>query len=166
MQTKRNLIQICLLGGVLLALPAVVQAQFTFTTNNGAITITGYTGSGGAVVIPDTTNGYPVTSIRSSTFEYKNLTSVTIPGSITNIGDSAFNNCSSLTNVTLSDGLANIGNYAFQGCFKLAGVTIPNSVTIIGNYAFSSTALTNVVIPANVTIIGGGAFYISSLTNI
>lgn len=42
---------------LLLTLPAPVQAQFTFTTNNGAITITGYTGPGGAVVIPSSTNG-------------------------------------------------------------------------------------------------------------
>ncbi len=48
---------------LLLALPALVQAQFTFTTNNGAIAITGYTGPGGDVTIPSWTNGYPVTSI-------------------------------------------------------------------------------------------------------
>jgi len=66
---------------LLLTLPAVVQAQFTFTTNYGSITITGYTGPGGAVVIPDTTNGYPVTTI----------------------GSRAFNRCTSMTSVTLSD---------------------------------------------------------------
>ena len=44
---------------LLLALPAAVQAQYTDTTNNGTITITGYTGSGGAVTIPDTINGLP-----------------------------------------------------------------------------------------------------------
>ena len=48
--------------------PAVAQAQFTFATNNGTITITGYTGPGGAVTIPDTTNGYPVTSIGDYAF--------------------------------------------------------------------------------------------------
>ena len=49
---------------LLLMLPAAVQAQdFTYTTNNGAITITGYTGPGGAVTIPDMINGLPVTSI-------------------------------------------------------------------------------------------------------
>ena len=44
-------------------LPIVAQGQFTFTTNNGAITITRYTGPGGIVVIPDTTNGWPVETI-------------------------------------------------------------------------------------------------------
>jgi len=44
-----------------------VQADdYTYTTNNGAITITGYTGPGGALAIPDTINGYPVTSIGNS----------------------------------------------------------------------------------------------------
>ena len=42
---------------LLLTLPAVVQAQFLFITNNSAITITKYTGSGGAVTIPSMTNG-------------------------------------------------------------------------------------------------------------
>jgi hypothetical protein len=59
MKTKRNLIQICLLGAALLALPVAGQAQYAFTTNNGAITITGYSGLGGTVTIPSATNGYP-----------------------------------------------------------------------------------------------------------
>jgi hypothetical protein len=50
---------------LLFALPAVVQAQFNYTTNNGTITITGYTGPGGDVTIPSATNGLPVTSIGS-----------------------------------------------------------------------------------------------------
>ena len=48
---------------LLLMLPAVVQARFNFTTNNGTITITKYTGTGGDVTIPDTTNGLPFTSV-------------------------------------------------------------------------------------------------------
>ena len=53
---------------LLLTLPAVVQAQFTYTANNGQITITGYTGSGGAVTIPGTIDGLPVTSIGGYAF--------------------------------------------------------------------------------------------------
>ena len=76
---------------LLLTLPAAVQAQFTYTTRNGAITITGYTGSGGAVTIPSTINGLPVRNIGAAAFIRKpSLTSITIPNSVTIIGNGAF----------------------------------------------------------------------------
>ncbi len=67
MKTK---IQNLIIALVWLAVPALVQAQFTFTTNNGAITITGYNPAAGLnAVIPAATNGYPVTSIGDYAFE-------------------------------------------------------------------------------------------------
>src|SRR6185503_6478910 len=69
---------------VLLTLPAAVQAQYTYTINNNTITITGYAGPGGAVTIPGTISGLPVTSIGDYAFAYSNkITSVTIPSSVT-----------------------------------------------------------------------------------
>lgn len=65
---KTNLIQVCQLIAVLLALPAVVQAQSNFTTNNGAITITGDTGTNNVITIPATINGLPVESIGDYVF--------------------------------------------------------------------------------------------------
>ena len=56
---------------LLLVLPAVAQAQFTFTTNNDQITITGYNDQitgGGSATIPSTINGYPVTNIGTNAF--------------------------------------------------------------------------------------------------
>src|SRR5271165_6975882 len=86
---------------MVLALPAAAQAQYTYTTNSGAVTITGYTGPGGAVTIPASLNGLPVTSIGDEAFYGSGVTSITIPNSVTNIGGNAFQSCANLTGVTL-----------------------------------------------------------------
>ena len=158
MKAKRNLIQICLFCAAML--PAAVHAQFTFTTNNGTITITGYVGNPVSLVIPGTTNGYPVTSIATTAFRNRStLVSVTIPDSVTNIGGGAFQSCINLANATIGGGALIIGGSCFQGCPKLVNMTIPNSVTNIGSSAFDScTSLTNMVVGSGVSSIGTGAF--------
>ena len=154
---------------LLLTLPAVVQAQFTYTINNGTVTITGYTGPGGDVAIPSTLGGYPVTTIGGIAFLCcNNLTSITIPNSVTSIGDYAFETCTGLANITIPDSVTWIGVGAFYQCTALTSVTIPNSVTSIGQNAFEyCTRLTGVTIPTSVTSIASYTFeYCSSLTNI
>jgi hypothetical protein len=157
--TKRHLLQVCLLCAALL--PAAVQAQFTFTIKNDAVTITGYTGPGGVVTIPSTTNGYPVTSIADSVFQNKSsVTSVIIPDSVTNVGNSTFNYCTGLTNISIGSSVASIGNSMFFFCYRLVGMAIPNSVKNIGTNAFfECSSLTNISIPSSVTNIGDMAFF-------
>ena len=94
------------------------------------------------------------------------LKSVTVTGG--NILYGAFYNCTGLTSVTIPDSVTSIGNYAFYNCTGLTSVTIPDSVTSIGNYAFyNCTGLTSVTISNSVTSIGVGAFcYCGGLTSI
>jgi hypothetical protein len=76
------------------------EAQFTYTTNNGAITITGYPGSAGYISIPSTLYGLPVTGIgQGALSNYYNLASVTIANTVTNIGIQAFASCPILASV-------------------------------------------------------------------
>jgi BspA type Leucine rich repeat region (6 copies) len=143
-----------LLPVLLLLLPAVVQAQYAYSTNadgsiytystnaDGSANIVAYAGPPWVVTIPTNINGLIVTSIGQGAFasDY-NLTSVTIPNSVTSIGVVAFGGCSSLTNVTISDSVTSIGNGAFALCTNLTSVTIGNGVTSIGDSAFAGDAL-------------------------
>jgi hypothetical protein len=95
---------------LLSAYPVVARAQFSYATNNGTITITKYTGSGGVVTIPRIISGLPVASIW----------------------ESAFRRCSSLTNLTIPESVGNIGRSAFYGCSNLTSLTIPKGVGSIG----------------------------------
>ena len=115
-----------------LAFPIVAQAQFTYTTNNGAITVTGYTGAGGAVMIPGTINGYPVTCIGDWAFYANSVTNVLIADSVTNIGDGAFFNCESLTTVTLGSGVTRIGDWAFSFCPALTSICSRGNAPSLG----------------------------------
>ena len=101
-----------------------------------------------------------MTSIGYSAFyRCTSLTNITIPNSVTSIGDYAFWYCN-LKNITIPNGVTSIGYSAFYRCTSLTNITIPNSVTSIGDFAFNEcTSLTNIAIPDSVTSIGDHAFY-------
>ena len=82
------------------------------------------------------------------------LTTVTLPDSLTTIGDYAFFFCSSLTTITLPDSLTTIGAYAFSGCDSLTTITLPEGLTTIGDSAFQwCGSLTTVTLPDSLTTI-------------
>ena len=84
--------------------------------------------------------------------------STKIPNSVTSI-DYAFAGCTGLTGITIPNSVTSIGNDAFYHCTGLTSITIPNSVTSIGNDAFyHCTGLTSITIPDSVTSIGYAAF--------
>jgi hypothetical protein len=154
------------------ALPAVVQAQFIFTTNSGATIIQRYTGQGGDVTIPDAIDGFPVTCIGNYAFESTSVTSITIPNSVTYIGNGAFWGCSSLTSITIPNSVTNIGSCVFDFCASLTNITVDPQCQFyssVDGVLFDKNQTTLVrypegnaggyTIPNNVTDIAYGAFY-------
>ena len=92
-------------------------------------------------------------------YGFRDLIRVTLPGSLTAIGDNAFSNCGSLTRLDIPDGVTSIGSFAFSGCSALASVSIPESVSSIGSGAFHECKrLTSVAIPEGVSSIGDSTF--------
>ena len=146
----------------------------------------------GALTIPATLNGYPVTKIGKYAFDScGEMTAVTIPDTVTeidefafgacdalatvnfgtglkSIGRAAFNACGSLANLDLPDGLTSIGIDAFNGCTSLPSLVIPDSVNKLDALAFEyCTGLTSVTLPDTLTDIGDRVFYrCESLTDV
>jgi len=109
---------------------------FTYTTSGSTAKITGYTGNGGDVVIPDHLFGLTVTSIDDYAFDYKSLTSVIIPDSVTSIGESAFSN-NNIVSVNIPNNVLTIGDSAFNNNDNLLNVTIGSGLSSIGDKVFS-----------------------------
>jgi hypothetical protein len=165
---------------VLLAGPAA-NAQFTYTTANGTVTITGYSGPGGALTIPSTIDGLLVTGIAQDAFAaHTGLTSVTIPSSITNIAGGPFDDCILLTSIIVESSnpaYTSVGGVLFSKSMTSlvqyprhksgTSYTIPETVITIGDDAFSgSDYLTSITLPNSVDNIGASAFFLTALTSI
>jgi hypothetical protein len=144
-----------------LPLHAASLDDLTWTTTGGEVTITDCDRAAtGELVIPDTIEGNPVTSIGGYAFEgCPSLTSITIPDGVTSIGVQAFRGCTSLTSITIPDRVTNIEYGAFYGCISLTSVTIGNSVTSIGYGAFRNcTGLTSITFLGTAPTVGTNAF--------
>jgi hypothetical protein len=116
------------------------SGDWTISVLDNQATITGYSGVGGAVEIPAVVNEISVVKVGNGwppIFGSGNttVTSVTIPDSVTSIGNTAFYNCSSLTSVTIPDSVTSIGSGAFDNCTSLTSVTLPAALFVEENYS-------------------------------
>ena len=146
---------------ITLPLHAADLSDLTYTTTGSEVTITDCNTSASLeLVIPDTIEGNPVTSIGFYAFgDCISLTNITIPDGVTSIENLGFHTCTGLTSITIGDSVISIGDYAFTKCEGLTSITIPDSVKSIGNGAFSDCpSLTSITIGNGVTSISYAAF--------
>lgn len=121
--------------------------------------------------IPEKLGIYTVTGLGEDSFStddfdsplydihHKKIHSVTIPHSVTSIGEAAFAQCRALQSLTIDDAATSIGDWAFDECLKLTTLSLGEKITTIGDYAFDDCRiLNNVTIPQSVTSIGKQAF--------
>lgn len=156
--------------------------DFTYEFEDGNVAITGYTGKDQEIVIPDVIDNRPVTAIGEKAFEGYDLTSITIPKTVTTIGTNAFNNCNLLEEINLQGDLQQCGSYfqsthdAFartkwyenqdEGVLYLGSTAIGYKGTLtteiiikdgtksIVDYAFECYSTTSAHIPESVTYVG------------
>lgn len=142
------------------------------------VTITKYTGTESTVILPSTINSWPVTKIGEAAFQDNTtITSVTIPGSVTEIGANAFagSNLTSVTyggdwsNLTIQSGNPAVQDAANEQLFDFEFI-LNNTAVIVTNYKYKGTAA-DVTIPSRyegkpVTTIGRAAFFNSAVTSV
>lgn len=114
------------------------------------------------LVIPEVSpDGDRVVAVEDYGFIWNtDLKSVTLPHTVTSIGQWAFAECSSLETVELPETLTSIGTAAFLECTALREITLPEGLTALGDSAFSTcTALTRVALPSTLKAIPQWGFY-------
>ena len=117
----------------------------------------------GDITIPSTVNyggkTYDVTSIGYFGMSCPGLTSVTIPNSITSIGQYAFCDCDNLTDIQIPNSVTRLGAWAFQDCDGLTSATIGHGVTRIDAYTFDFCSnLRTITLGRSVSSLDGDAF--------
>ena len=139
-----------------------IDGDFLYSDSTKTV-LQGYTGSSTSVTIPSS-----VTTIGEYAFNGTKITSITIPSSVTTIGGYAFQD-TKITSITIPSSVTTIGEYAFGWCQSLTSITFASGshLTEISDSMFSGCGnLTNITIPASVTRIGNYAFRSNNLTSI
>ena len=139
----------------------VLKKLIRYEISNGEATVISADKAITDANILETVKGYPVRHIAAGAFAgCKKLWTVTVPESVTDIGEDAFQDCVALVNVELPESLEEIGGYMFKNCTKLSHIDLPEGLTEISEGMFENCQiLWRIAIPSTVREIGDGAFY-------
>lgn len=131
--------------------------QFELNDDGSGYTVTGIGNCNDKnIIIPSFFDGKPITEIGKAAFAETTITSVTVPKSVTTVGEYAFSKSLNLKTINLNNGLLAIGEYAFQECASLEELALPMTVYTIGCGAFSRcSALKSVTLSENLRCING-----------
>ena len=137
---------------------------FGYNDTGNSAEILSYTGSSINITVPSEINGKTVTAIKNGAFLNKaDITSVSIPSTVTSIGNKVFRNCSSLSAVTFLPGQAendlSLGERVFEGCTSLCGIQLPGRTKNMGSHVFFNSGITEIALPAGITSIPSYTFY-------
>ena len=136
-----------------------LYGDYLFHKSGDTYTLIEYKGNGSTATLPQSFYGHNYKIGIKVFYNCTALKSVTIPNSVTAIGDYAFYGCSGLTSITIPNSVTTIGHNAFYGCSGLTSATIGNNVASIGERAFAiCNGITSINIPSSVTTIGKDAF--------
>lgn len=126
-------------------------ANVKFVLNSdGVLTLTG-TGE---------TNNYNITANNPWYSIRSDIKTVIINEGVTTINSSLFFDCVNLTSVTLPSSLQEIGNHAFEGCRSLNNIIIPQGLkTVVSRAFYDCSSLPTISLPSSLESIGAMAFY-------
>lgn len=142
----------------------VVIDGVKYLLDGGKASVMQQSGLTGDIVIPETVRhdntDYTVTTVQSNAFKGNEITSISLPNTVSVMGEACFESCSRLESVTLPAGLTSLGNSCFYDCRNLASVTLPEGIEELGYQCFyGCTSLESVVLPGSLRTIGNNCFY-------
>ena len=129
---------------------AALADSLRWNLDDGAVTITGYSGSATTLTLPASLHGYPVTAVAANAFAYcSTITEIILPDTVTDIGARAFFAMRSLESLRLPEGLQTLPAQVLEGCNSLKSLTLAEGLEFILDSALANTGLQTLTLPAS-----------------
>ena len=137
----------------------VIPESVTYEGQLFTVTAIGRRAFNGCEMLSGVTMPTTITEIKDEAFQGCGLHSFVIPDHVKRIGYRSFSDCHQLQSITIGDGVEYIGESCIAYCSQLTDIVIGQNVKFIGKYAFSQDNISSIVVPGSVTYMDYGVFY-------